>query len=345
MDIQQAAPQKFKSQMPTHIKNNIEKYGMDWVAATRQQFKNQMWRQRNVDLPADFFEELQGPMVRAARDRLQLVDFMRQRGLTQTGGNLGVTISKWPTLGDFGDANQAMSPDVAADDWRVPPGTSFVPIPITYFLFRLDLREQQGWEREGIQVDTTYGEQAMRAVAEKLEDTSITESDVVVTINSSQVQAPGLTNLGNRLTGSLTAVWTDVANRNIVGDNDSDVDGMIETLSNNNFHGPYALGVPGNYSHILEQDYDTSGSFRTIRERIMAIDQIEEVMVLDRLTDDEVVMFEATSQVMDMRVVEDIQVVNWDLNPWSTQFMAFAAMQIRLKSDPDASAAGIAHFT
>jgi hypothetical protein len=90
-----------------------------------------------------------------------------------------------------------------------------------------------------------------------------------------------------------------------------DVLEMKQSMINSYFQGPYQLYIPTAYETVMDDDYDTQTPGTTIRERILKIGGIKNVKVLNKLTADNVLLVQMTSDVV--RLVEgfDLQNVEW----------------------------------
>lgn len=342
--IQRTANELQKAGKPKHLAYHPNV----WVPAARMAFC------QNANIPTDFWKEIQGELVTAARDRLNVVEMFRENDLVETGGDMGTTVSTWADIPDLGDAVQAMDFDVeAAQQQQFPSNSNIVPLPVTYQVFPTSVRMQGGTiGDEDFTYESSLGQASAVSVAEKLEDTALNGTDVTITVDSTQSSGPGIESWGSRLTGNLNAVWTDVTSRNIVGDNDSDINSMLQDASDQNFNGPFAVLVPGNYDHVLDEDYDTSGgSLMTIRDRIERMNKVEEVRVVDRMSDDVVALVQLEMIRNDWRQIQPdggdqpVTTVNWGLNPMRTQFLVFSIAAPRLKPDPESGNGAIVTYS
>jgi uncharacterized linocin/CFP29 family protein len=190
---------------------------------------------------------------------------------------------------------------------------------------------------KGEGLDVTAGRAAARAVAEKLEDVLFNGSTVAIGGNA----IPGLTTFTARSTHTISTAWPSVTNTSTIVD---DVLAMITLANADNYYGPFVLFVPGGWSTVLAEDYDTSTTTtsQTVRQRLMGIEEIDDIVVVDKLATPNVVLVQATSDVVDLAIAEDVTTVEWDVDPMVTHFKVMAAIVHRLKQN-NAGGSGIVH--
>jgi len=91
--------------------------------------------------------------------------------------------------------------------------------------------------------------------------------------------------------------------------------------------GPYWLYVSRNSSTKLEEDFKAN-SDKTIRQRLLEIDSLSVIQVVDQLQADNVVLVQPTSDVVVMVEGMPLQSVQWDIQ--GGMQINFKAMQIML---------------
>lgn len=277
-------------------------------------------------------------VIRVARQRLGVVNRLRAAGLVYPAGDLGTLLVEWERLSDFSEAEQSMSLLAPPSRDRAAWDLQAVPIPITAKEFSVEMRHLLASRNRGSAIDVTNAELASAVVAEKLEDTVINGS--TITVGGNKIY--GLRNFPDRVTGSLSKDWADSATTG--EDVVKDVLAIIAALQAKNMYGPYEIFVGTKYNHKLSEDYKSLGD-KTIRERILDIDEVQAINTSARIPDGEVSVVQMTSNVIDLAVTQDITTVEWaERGGFNEVFMVFAAMAPRLKSDR-AGQSGIAHYT
>lgn len=194
-----------------------------------------------------------------------------------------------------------------------------IPLPITHSDFWYSQRQLMVSRNTGTPLDTTMAEAAGRRVAEMIERTVIgTETGVTYGTQSTGVVAHdgtstvyGYTNFPQRTTTTLTAP-TGTNPEAVV----TDVLEMIELLQADGFYGPYMLYTSTGYSRYLNDDYYRTGStsaVRTLRQRIMEIEGIQDIRRLDYLTSGyQMILVQMTSDVARAINGMDITTVQWE---------------------------------
>jgi uncharacterized linocin/CFP29 family protein len=201
-----------------------------------------------------------------------------------------------------------------------------IPVPVTGSTFKLDARHLAAGRGMGQSVDQTNVTEHTRSVFEKLEDTLVNGSDVVLGGNS----LPGYTNFGSRNTVTMSGgTWTGVAaNTSIV----ADVLSMKQALEDDGFSGPYDLYIPSGYSVVMGEDYTSSYS-QTVQQRLLSIDGIRSITVLPTLPAANVLLVQIDSSVVVYPVGQDFVVLpNSLMAGLATEWFLFIVATFALKA-------------
>jgi len=259
----------------------------------------------NGVLREDQTREIDASVLRVASRDLVAVGDLRAAGLTRPLMDIGVTSFEYDRVTPVGPASQGMAILNLGDRDRVLFSRNAIPVPSTSSQFEMDAREKAaGRHGGGDSVDTINIEAHTRAVAEKLETTLVCGSDVVLGENG----LFGYTNADCRHQLSFTgAVWGESGATPI-----ADINAARQVLRDNGHNGPYIVYVGPNLDTTLDEDYKAE-SERTLRERILSMDGISQVKVLASLPDDNVLVVQMTSDVIQMATAQDITPVTWDL--------------------------------
>lgn len=281
----------------------------------------------NNTLREDETRQIEDALTRVARRDLQAVADLRAMGLTANLRNIGVTSYEFDRITPVGEATQSMSILNLGDRDLVDFTRGAIPVPVTASQFEMDARHRAAGTTIGEPVSLTNVEEHTRAVAEKLEDSLVNGSSVVLGANG----MPGYTNFGSRVQSSYSVdVWTDLSGgfEAVI----ADVLAMRTGLRDNGFTGPYMLYVPANYEGIIDEDYKAE-SDRTVRERLLAINGISDIRVLPSLPDDEVLLVQMTRSVVQAAIGQDITTVTWDMyGGLATNWAIMAVMGFALKA-------------
>ncbi len=289
-------------------------------------------------LRKDQWKELDAAMLEIATVRLRPLELLRQRGLVRNLDGLGVLLSQYERLSDFTDAEISMSGVARTQEDSHDIDIKSIPIPVISKDFRVNVRRllasQRGPNGMGSSesIDVTQIRTATRKVAEMMVTMLFTGYAGKLDGNS----LLGLTNHAdvNLVTGGD---WGTVAN---VYDN---VITAITALQADKMFGPYGMFV-ANTQYLQMLTYIASVN-QTALMRVMSIPGIQFVEPADQLADGTAVLFQLTSDVIDIAIAQDMTVVEWDEHGGLTgQFKVMAAYAPRPKSDYD-SKSGIAYIS
>lgn len=272
----------------------------------------------NATLRRDEWKQLDDAVMMVSEQRLVGVQDLRSRGLVMTLGNgMGTTVLEWHDVSDALSATISMDGVTRGDADRPKYQHNYIPLPIVHVDYELNERALAVSRRMGNPLDTTLAERAGRKVAEKLEEMLFTnttysygEADdrnrntIYSYINHPDRNQVTLSTYGNWDDSGTTP--TEIINS---------VRAMKQASINAYHYGPWVLYVPTAYETVLDDDYDTSGqSTQTIRERILKIEGITDVKVIDKLPANNVVLVEMTTDVV--RWINGLNIQNVE---WSTE--------------------------
>lgn len=224
-------------------------------------------------------------------------------------GSVGITTSEWDRQSDMTKADVNMDGLTAGEEDTVNFETQMAAIPVVHKDFRLNWRRLEASRRIGIPLDTTQAAIAARIVAEANEDLVINGTTAIKVANA---QVYGYLTFPNRNTVDLSEQWTAAGKTGaeIV----ADVQAMLAAARADNRHGPFVLYIPGEYEGRLDDDYNPGTSdTRTIRERIMALNGISRITVLDRLPNHNVLLVQLDRETVDWAEGQGITTLQWDI--------------------------------
>ena len=261
----------------------------------------------NATLRKDEWVHFDTAVVQAAQLRLRGVADLLSRGLTYNISNgLGTTVLEYEDMSDFEDAQVSMDAITRGRKDRVEFDLNYLPLPIIHHDFSINARVLAASRTLGRPLDTTQAELAARKVAEKLESMLFTGLSTFTYGGGSlygYIDFP-YTNAVN-LAKSWSAAGTTAAE--IL----TDVFNMKQASINARHYGPFVLYVPTGYEVTLDHDYDTTRG-NTIRQRILALEGIDDVKVADFLTADNVLLVEMNSETVRMVNGLKVTIVEWE---------------------------------
>lgn len=286
-------------------------------------------------LRKDEWIALDEAIVRVTETRLRAIADLRSAGLVRPLGGLGTLLDQFEKVSNVDPAEQSMSGTTRATKDLPEYSLASVPIPITFKDFDINIRMLEASRNRGAPADTVAGEMSARRVAEKLDDMVFNGSSVVVDGNN----VYGYTTHPDRITGNLSDGWQDGGTEDPL----QDVLDIITALEAKDYYGPFVVYVPVDYNAKLREDQKAE-SDKTLRQRILEIDAIQDIRSTSDLSD-EVVVIQMTRDVVDLSVAQDIVTVEWDhMGGLVQSFKVMAAMAPRVK-DTAEDDCGVAHYS
>ncbi len=288
-------------------------------------------------LRRDEWVQLDEALLGIAESRLAGVQDLVSRGLVFNLGNaMGTTVLEHHTVSDAMEANLSMDGVTRGLGDRPNFKTNYLPIPIIHVDYEINTRVLEASRKLGNPLDTTSVERAGRRVAEQLEKMLFTNVDY----SFAGGDIKSYLNYGDRNTASFTA-WTTSGKTGaqII----TDVLAWKQASINAYHYGPWMLYVPTAYETKLDADYDATTPGTTIRERILKIGGIEDVKVIDTLTDGNALLVQMTSDVVRLVRGMGIQNVQWQTEAGFVNKFKVMTIQVpQIRSDYNGKC-GIVH--
>lgn len=293
----------------------------------------------HATLRKDEWETIDERVNEVLRERLTVLDDLRDRGLVQP-VSLGTILRVTERLEDFDEAEVSFDGDAAPRRDRPSFLKDVRPVPVIHKDFQIPWRQLEASRERGEPLDMTAAEQATRKVRDRIQ--------ALITLGKTAGGPegggiPGLTTAANRIQVSLANVWDGAS-----GDPRADALRMLEAAYANNLHGPFGLYVPKNYWATIQDDYNENKGDRTHLERLLAFEDVEFVHPLDALPDDNVILLQLTRDVIDYSEAQAVTTVQWQKNPFVTNFRVLAVGGPQIKTqetDADTSVNGIIHLS
>jgi uncharacterized linocin/CFP29 family protein len=284
----------------------------------------------NATLRKDEWEAIDARVNDVLRQRLTIVDDLRSYGLVMP-LSLGDILRVTERLNDMDAADVSYDGDTAPQRDRPDFGRDVIPVPVLSKDFQLNWRQLEASRKKSMALDTTSAGMAARKVRDKLQYVIVNGYGAGPGANPANgtdgQSIPGLINAANRLTQAKSASWG-LAATDIIGDTQK----MLKKAYDNYLFGPFVLYVPKNSWAILQMDYSTAKGEKTFLERILAFSDIKSVRPLDDLPDDNVILIQMTEDVIDLSEAQAITTVQWDKNPFVTNFRVLTVAGPQIKS-------------
>jgi hypothetical protein len=295
----------------------------------------------NATLRKDEWVAFDEALVEEAVIRLRGVADLRAAGLVIPVRNgIGKTIFEYEKVSDMSEAEISLDGMTMGEDDRQEFTLDALPMPILHKGFSLSLRTLAASRERGESLDTTQARTAGRLVselAEKLLFRGTTKKFRGLPIYGYTTH-PDRNVVNYEGTGG---VWSNAAKtgEQIL----KDALTLKAALEADRMYGPYWLYVPSDASTKLEEDFKANSDL-TIRQRLLQIDGLQRVQVVDQLPSGNVVMCQATRDVTCLVEGEPLQTIQWDIQGgMGIKFKAFAIWIPLIRSDAQGRS-GVAHM-
>jgi uncharacterized linocin/CFP29 family protein len=280
-------------------------------------------------------------LIEEASIRLRGVADLIERGLTKRIPNgLAKTVLEYETVSDMDPANVSLDGVTRSENDRVDFNMLGLPLPIIHKDFYLNLRALLASRSGDTPLDTIHVRAAGRKIAEMAEQLLFQGFPNKTFVNRNLY---GYTTHPSRNTASFgtNGHWGAAAKtgENII----TDISTMMAALEGDRMFGPYMVYVPASASTKFNEDFK-SNSDKTIRQRVLEIDGISGVRVVDQLPTQNVVMVQLTSDVVQWVIGEDLQNIQWDFaGGMQINFKAFTIQVPLIRADAQGRS-GIFHM-
>lgn len=274
--------------------------------------------------------------------RLKGIADLISAGLTIPISNaLGKTMLEYEKVTDMEPAVVSLDGLARGDNDTQEFSLGSLPLPITHKDFNISIRRLSASRERGESIDTTQARTSGRLVAEKLELMLFRGGP---TFGASTIY--GYTNHPNRNTGSFTAGhWDDLTPATIGAGALADILKARAGLIADRMYGPYWVYVSSNFDGSLELDFNTSYSNKSVRQRLLEIDGVQKIQVVDQLPADTLIMVQATRDVVALVDGEGIQTIQWDIyGGMAVAFKAFAIQVPLIRADAQGRS-GVYHMS
>lgn len=306
--------------------------------------KASSWKTLQVNdkgtLRRDEWRALDESLLGIAETRLTGTQHLINSGLTYTLGNaMGTTVLEYHDVGDAMVAELSMDAVTRTKNDRQEFSSKFLPIPIIHVDYQINQRALVASRNLGNPLDTSSAERAGRRVMEKQEDLLFTDTDYKYgagTIYS-------FLNFPNRIQKTDLTDWSSPAVTG--GDIVDDVLEMKQDSIDKKHYGPFTLFIPTNFETKLDEDYSDSKGNNTIRERVLAINGIDDIIVVDQLPDSNVILVQKTTDVV--RIVQGLalQNIQWQTEGGFVNKFKVISIQVpQIRADQNGNT-GLVHAT
>jgi uncharacterized linocin/CFP29 family protein len=279
-------------------------------------------------------------LIAEAQIRLRAVADLIALGLVKNIPNgMAKTVLEYEKITDIDAATTSLDGITRSENDRIEFSPAQLPLPITHKDWYLNIRALLASRITGEPLDTTHARLAGRKCAEEAEN---------MLFNG------GKTFMGNPIYGYLThpsrntmgygtnGTWNQSAKTG--SDIIVDIESAISILEGDRQYGPYDIYLPPNASVKMSDDFKAN-SDRTIRERILAMDQVRDIKVADQLPNGNIVVVALNSDNVEIVQGEPLQTIQWDVEGgFRVNFKAFQILVPLIKADAKGRS-GIVHIS
>jgi uncharacterized linocin/CFP29 family protein len=298
--------------------------------------------QTNATLRRDEWINLDTTVLQISESRLNGVKDLMDKGLVYTLGNaMGTTVLEYEDISDALEAELTMDGITRAKNDRVDFQTVYLPIPIIHADYQINARQLASSRTRGNPLDTTMAERAARKVAERLESMLFTNTTYPYAGGTiySYVNHPDR----NQVTLSVNWDASAKSSRDILDEVLSLKQAAIDAFH----YGPYQLYIPTSYETVMDEDYEDTGTTstnKTIRQRILDIENINGVKVVDTLPADNVLLVQMTQDVVRLVKGMDIQNIHWqEEGRFVNKYKVITIQVPQIRSDQEGNS-GVVHL-
>jgi hypothetical protein len=253
----------------------------------------------SATLRRDEWKQLDEALIDVSRNRLGGVQDLIDKGLTYNLGNaIGTTVLEWHDVSDALSVELTMDGVTRGKNDNLVFQTNYLPIPILHVDYEINARHLEASRKLGNPLDTTLAERAARRILEKQEQMLFTDTTYTFGTKDDRDRNKiySYVNFPDRNTVSLGTNW-DASAKTAAGILD-DVLKMKKASIAAYHYGPWMLYICTDYEVVLDDDYDTTTPGKTIRQRILDIEGISGIKVIDNLPDNYVVMVEMRKETV-----------------------------------------------
>jgi len=301
----------------------------------------------NATLRRDEWKKLDEAVMQVGRFRLGGVQDLVSKGLTYDLGNaMGTTVLEWHDVSDPMEADVTMDGVTRSNGDRPKYQHNYMPLPIIHVDYEINLRELSASRNMGNPIDTTAAESAARRIVEKIEAMLFTN----ITYAFGEKDARGRNSIysyinhPDRIPMSIAgAHWDDLVST--IGLTILNQVLVAKSASIAKYHyGPWMLYIPQNFEIVIDKDYDTTTPGTTIRERLMKIEGLQGIKVIDTLPADNAVLVEMLPSTVRLVRGLGIQNVEWSTEGnFVTKFKVLTIQVPQIRSDMNKKC-GIVHL-
>lgn len=291
----------------------------------------------NATLRKDEWKILDESIVAAAKERLRVVADMRGNGnVFNIPNGMGKTVLETETVSDLTPATISMDPARDGENDRPEYDLVNLPLPVIHKDFFFSARQVATSRNMGASIDTTSGQLAARRVSEEAEKL-VLGTGSSFTYGGGSIY--GFTNFPSRITRTISAPTGSNQTTTV-----QEVLAMRQDSEDAKHYGPWILYNSPAWDQYLDDDYSSQKGDNTLRQRLMAINGIQDVRTADYLGSGyQLILVQQTSDVARLVIGMDITTVQWETHGgMRLNFKVMAIIVPQLRADFNGNT-GIVH--
>lgn len=264
-----------------------------------------------------------------ARAEMNVVGDILSRGLRKTiPGGMGKTLLQHQTTSDIGDATMSMDGLRRGENDRPLKEIATLPLVFTHKDFTIGLRDLEQSRQSGEGLDTTDVRLATIKCMESLEKLTV-GTLTFPTVAGATIY--GMTTYTYRMTKTITAPtaggWTPETF-------------VLELLAGRQQmrdayqRGPMMIYLGYAWEQYLDADYSAAKGQNTLRQRLLAIDRVAGIKILDYLTGFQAIALIMTEENVRMVSFFPLRVIRWEeQGGWEIHLKVILGMVPQFRAD------------
>ncbi len=270
--------------------------------------------------------------------RLKAVGDLIAAGLTiNISDAMGITNYEYEKVSDMNPPELSMDGNAQTENDAVTFEPDNLPLPIMHKDFFMSLRKLTASRNKGESLDDTQVRMSGRLIGEETEKLLFQGTSK----KFGAVPIYGYLTHPDRDVDTYSGglAWSNASKTG--AQMLADVQAMMRALETDRFYGPYNLYIPTTSALHLEDDFKAA-SDKTVRQRLLELEQLSSLTVADQCTVDKLVLMQPAREVAVMVQGIPLQTVQWDINGgFMINFKAFQISIPLIRSDK-ANRCGIA---
>lgn len=298
-------------------------------AAGKPRYKKKLVANAPSTLRYDEWKAFDDAARDVSRAEMNVVQDILGRGLRKNvPGGMGKTLLQHQISSDIGPATMSMNGLRRGENDRPLKDIATLPLVFTHKDFTIDLRDLEQSRQTGTGLDTDSVRMATIKVWESLEQLTV-GTLTYPTVAGATIY--GMTTYPYRMTKTITAPtapgWTP---ETLVSEFLSARQQMRDAYQ----RGPMMIYMGYAWEQYLDADYSAAKGTNTLRQRLLAIDRVAGIKMLDYLTGFQVIAVVMTEENIRMVTFFPLRVIRWEEQAgWEIHLKVITGMVPQFRAD------------